>query len=105
MAFADIKSSSHKEPTPLLPLGGLLESPTLPVSKAFWTKHQVWKRLFHGTETLSNGLLGKIVVGGETVAGEKYIAPTIVKDVSFDDSLMSEWVTSFQNGSSTEVGT
>jgi len=33
---------------------------------------------------------GTIVVGGETDADTKYIAPTIVKDVKGDDSLMSE---------------
>jgi len=33
---------------------------------------------------------GKIVVGGETDVGERYVAPTIVRDVSGDDSLMSE---------------
>jgi aldehyde dehydrogenase (NAD+) len=33
---------------------------------------------------------GTIVIGGETDADTKYIAPTIVKDVKGDDSLMSE---------------
>ncbi|KAJ7024307.1 NAD-aldehyde dehydrogenase [Mycena alexandri] len=41
-----------------------------------------------------NGLLqntkGTLVVGGETDEAQKYIAPTIVKDVKGDDSLMSE---------------
>ncbi|KAF8519640.1 NAD-aldehyde dehydrogenase [Hysterangium stoloniferum] len=41
-----------------------------------------------------NGLLaetkGNIVVGGEGIRAEKYIAPTIVQNVSFDDSLMTE---------------
>ena len=33
---------------------------------------------------------GTIVLGGETDVDNKYIAPTIVKDVDGDDSLMSE---------------
>jgi acyl-CoA reductase-like NAD-dependent aldehyde dehydrogenase len=33
---------------------------------------------------------GSIVIGGQTDATEKYIAPTIVRDVDVDDSLMSE---------------
>lgn len=33
---------------------------------------------------------GQIVLGGEIDEATKYIAPTIVKDVKFDDSLMSE---------------
>lgn len=35
---------------------------------------------------------GTIVAGGETDAATKYIAPTIVKDVKPDDSLMSECI-------------
>lgn len=33
---------------------------------------------------------GKIVIGGETDVSERYVAPTIVRDVTGDDSLMSE---------------
>lgn len=33
---------------------------------------------------------GTVVFGGETDESEKYISPTIVKDVPLDDSLMSE---------------
>ncbi|KAM6503217.1 NAD-aldehyde dehydrogenase [Amanita muscaria] len=33
---------------------------------------------------------GKVVIGGETAEGKKYISPTIVKDVTGEDSLMSE---------------
>jgi acyl-CoA reductase-like NAD-dependent aldehyde dehydrogenase len=33
---------------------------------------------------------GTIVLGGESDASKKYIAPTVVKDVQPDDSLMSE---------------
>ncbi|KAG6829108.1 hypothetical protein H0H92_005650 [Tricholoma furcatifolium] len=47
---------------------------------------QAWKRI--------NGLLqntkGNVVIGGETDEATKYIAPTIVRDVNADDSLMSE---------------
>ena len=33
---------------------------------------------------------GTVVLGGEMDASSKYIAPTVVKDVKWDDSLMSE---------------
>lgn len=33
---------------------------------------------------------GKIVTGGETEVEERYVAPTIVKDVSWDDALMED---------------
>lgn len=33
---------------------------------------------------------GKIVAGGETDVLKKFVAPTIVRDVPLDDSLMSE---------------
>jgi len=43
-----------------------------------------------------NGLLqttkGTIVCGGDSDEATKYIAPTIVRDVKIDDSLMTEWV-------------
>lgn len=35
---------------------------------------------------------GKIVFGGEVDHEKKFIAPTVVKDVGPDDSLMSEYV-------------
>ena len=35
---------------------------------------------------------GKVILGGDTNADEKYIAPTVVRDVKGTDSLMSEWV-------------
>lgn len=38
---------------------------------------------------------GTIVFGGEVDVAKKYIAPTLVRDVSGDDSLMSEQVFSF----------
>ncbi|PSS37509.1 hypothetical protein PHLCEN_2v716 [Hermanssonia centrifuga] len=33
---------------------------------------------------------GEIIIGGEVDVGKKYIAPTVVKNVPFDDSLMDE---------------
>ncbi|KLO15667.1 aldehyde dehydrogenase, partial [Schizopora paradoxa] len=33
---------------------------------------------------------GKVVVGGDTDAAQKFVAPTVVKDVKFDDALMSQ---------------
>lgn len=38
---------------------------------------------------------GEIVIGGESDASTKYISPTVVKDVSTDDSLMSEYAINF----------
>jgi acyl-CoA reductase-like NAD-dependent aldehyde dehydrogenase len=38
---------------------------------------------------------GSIVLGGQTDASQKYIAPTVVKDVGPNDSLMSEYVLNF----------
>ncbi|KAF8510705.1 hypothetical protein JB92DRAFT_2938541 [Gautieria morchelliformis] len=34
--------------------------------------------------------LGDVVLGGDTDRSDKYIAPTVVQNVSFSDSLMSE---------------
>ena len=31
----------------------------------------------------------KIVVGGDSDASERYIAPTVINDVSYDDSIMT----------------
>lgn len=33
---------------------------------------------------------GTIAIGGETDASQKFIAPTLVKDVKFDDALMDQ---------------
>jgi len=41
-------------------------------------------------KALLDGMNGKIVVGGEVDVDAKYVAPTIVRDVAGDDSLMSE---------------
>ena len=38
---------------------------------------------------------GTVVFGGEVDKDKKFIAPTVVKDVGPDDSLMSEWVIVF----------
>jgi acyl-CoA reductase-like NAD-dependent aldehyde dehydrogenase len=47
-------------------------------------------RHFARVKGLLDNTKGTIVVGGESDAETKYIAPTIVKDVKPDDSLMSE---------------
>ncbi|KAJ6531227.1 aldehyde dehydrogenase [Mycena capillaripes] len=61
-------------------------APTPPQNVTKLVSQQAFKRV--------NGLLqatkGTIVVGGEAEEAQKYIAPTIVKDVKVDDSLMSE---------------
>lgn len=49
---------------------------------------QAFKRL----KGLLDTTQGKIVIGGETNEAAKYIAPTFVKDVTGDDSLMRECV-------------
>ncbi|KAF8190927.1 aldehyde dehydrogenase [Mycena galopus ATCC 62051] len=52
----------------------------------------ITKMVHQGAFNRVNGLLqntqGTIVVGGESDAATRYIAPTIVKDVKIDDSLM-----------------
>lgn len=35
---------------------------------------------------------GEVVIGGRTIKEEKYIAPTVIKGVTFDDALMREYV-------------
>ena len=47
-------------------------------------------RHFTRVKGLLDKTKGTIVIGGETDADTKYIAPTVVKDVKGDDSLMSE---------------
>ena len=49
-------------------------------------------RHFHRIKGLLDRTAGEIVFGGETNENDKYIAPTIVKNVKGDDSLMSEYV-------------
>ena len=43
---------------------------------------------FHRLEKLMHA--GNVVVGGETDADSRYISPTVITDVSFDDPVMSE---------------
>jgi len=45
-----------------------------------------WERL----SGLLNGTHGDIVLGGQTDKADKYIAPTVVQNVSFNDCLMEE---------------
>jgi aldehyde dehydrogenase (NAD+)/aldehyde dehydrogenase (NAD(P)+) len=47
-------------------------------------------RAFTRLNTLLKNTKGTIVFGGETKEESKYIAPTVVKDVKGDDSLMGE---------------
>lgn len=49
---------------------------------------QAFKRI----KSLLDASKGTIVIGGEVDENRKYIAPTIVKDVTAEDSLLSEWV-------------
>ncbi|KAF7363850.1 Aldehyde dehydrogenase [Mycena sanguinolenta] len=62
------------------------ESPTPP--------QNVTKLVHHGAFNRVNGLVqntkGTIVVGGQNDEATKYFAPTIVRDVQLNDSLMSE---------------
>ena len=43
-------------------------------------------------KNLIDGTKGTVVFGGDADVARKYIAPTLVKDVPGDDSLMSECV-------------
>jgi len=45
---------------------------------------------FRRVKGLLDATKGQIVIGGETIEEKKYIAPTIVKDVTAEDALMSE---------------
>ncbi|KAF8332822.1 NAD-aldehyde dehydrogenase [Cantharellus anzutake] len=47
-------------------------------------------RHFERVKKLLNATKGEIVLGGEMDASQKFIAPTIVKNVTFEDSLMEE---------------
>jgi aldehyde dehydrogenase (NAD+) len=51
---------------------------------------QAYKRI----KGLLDGTNGSVVFGGETDEATKFIAPTLVRDVKPDDSLMSEFVIS-----------
>jgi aldehyde dehydrogenase (NAD+) len=50
----------------------------------------VSSRHFTRVKGLLDNTKGTIVIGAEYNPHTKYIAPTIVKDVKLDDSLMSE---------------
>ncbi|KAF5373695.1 hypothetical protein D9758_000769 [Tetrapyrgos nigripes] len=50
----------------------------------------VTPQAFNRVNTLLKNTNGTVVIGGETDEASKFIAPTVVKDVKPDDSLMSE---------------
>jgi aldehyde dehydrogenase (NAD+) len=52
----------------------------------------VTPQAFGRINNLLKGTKGTIAIGGETDESQKYMSPTIVKDVPFNDSLMSESV-------------
>lgn len=47
---------------------------------------------FKRVKGLLDNTKGKVVFGGDTDEATKYIAPTVVRDVHPDDSLMTEYV-------------
>lgn len=54
--------------------------------------HLINERHFDRVVRLLDNSKGKVVLGGERTRDIRFIAPTIVKDVPLDDSLMSECV-------------
>jgi len=50
----------------------------------------VTPQAFNRVKSLLDNTKGEVVFGGETDAETKFIAPTVIKNVSADDSLMSE---------------
>ena len=52
----------------------------------------VTPQAFNRVKSLLDNTKGEVVFGGETDAETKFIAPTVIKNVSADDSLMSEEV-------------
>lgn len=52
----------------------------------------VTPQAFNRVKFLLDNTKGEVVFGGETDAETKFIAPTVIKNVSADDSLMSEEV-------------
>ncbi|KAJ3560158.1 hypothetical protein NP233_g11017 [Leucocoprinus birnbaumii] len=62
------------------------ESTSTPGAYSRLITPQAFKRV----KGLLDDTKGKIVFGGETDEKQKFIAPTVVKDVAFNDSLMSE---------------
>ena len=45
---------------------------------------------FKRTKSLLDNMKGKVILGGETDETQKFIAPTVVQDVTPEDSLMSD---------------
>ncbi|KIJ47484.1 hypothetical protein M422DRAFT_248901, partial [Sphaerobolus stellatus SS14] len=45
-----------------------------------------WERI----DGILKATKGEVVLGGKTIRAEKYVEPTIVQNVSFEDSLMSQ---------------
>ena len=45
---------------------------------------------FKRTKSLLDNTKGKVILGGETDETQKFIAPTVVQDVTPEDSLMSD---------------
>lgn len=45
---------------------------------------------FNRLSNLLSNSKGKVVLGGESDASQRYIAPTVVRDVQLGDSLMGE---------------
>ena len=56
------------------------------------TAKLVTPQAFKRVKGLLDNTKGKVVFGGEADEATKYIAPTAVRDVHADDSLMSEYV-------------
>ena len=61
-----------------------------PVSVPGAFSRLVTPQAFTRVSNLLKNTKGTIVLGGEMDESTKYIAPTVVKDVKLDDSLMSE---------------
>lgn len=45
---------------------------------------------FKRVKSMLDATKGKVILGGETDEAQKYIAPTVVRDVTPEDSLMVE---------------
>lgn len=62
-----------------------------PSSEGTYTRI-VSPQAFHRIKDLLDRTKGTVVLGGESDEATKFIAPTVVKNVGGDDSLMSEYV-------------
>lgn len=78
-------------------------SPTVSSAAKFWpdsappSKPGVFSRMitpqaFHRVKNLLDNTKGTVVIGGDTDEATKFISPTVVKNVTGDDSLMNERV-------------